>query len=210
MALANYTDLQASIAGWCDRDDLTTEIPDFITLAEGTLNSRLRLRVMESDNALTLASAETTVALPDAFGEPVALWIVRATGRDPVRFVPPGQMATQTASGEPTAWTVDGANLAFDRPADSAYSLMFRMLGNFALSDSSPTNWLLTNHPEAYLAASMIEAETFMKNAEEVATWTVRLERAIATIQRKEGRSRKLGTLGVEAHMQPRGTWSGE
>ena len=32
MALANYTDLQSSIAAWAHRSDLTAIIPDFIAL----------------------------------------------------------------------------------------------------------------------------------------------------------------------------------
>jgi len=34
MSLANYTDLLASVATWLNRTDLTSVIPDFVTLAE--------------------------------------------------------------------------------------------------------------------------------------------------------------------------------
>ena len=43
MALANYSDLQASVASFLHRDDLTSEIPDFIKLAEADLQVRAKL-----------------------------------------------------------------------------------------------------------------------------------------------------------------------
>ena len=37
MALSTYTDLQASVANWLHRSDLTAVIPDLVGLAEGRL-----------------------------------------------------------------------------------------------------------------------------------------------------------------------------
>ena len=42
MALTTYDELKTSIADFLDRDDLTSVIPDFITLAEADLNRGLR------------------------------------------------------------------------------------------------------------------------------------------------------------------------
>ena len=36
MALASYSNLKASLADWLNRDDLTSVIPDFISLARGS------------------------------------------------------------------------------------------------------------------------------------------------------------------------------
>ena len=46
MSYTNYTDLQASVAGYLGRSDLTTEIPDFIRFAELRLGRELRTRQM--------------------------------------------------------------------------------------------------------------------------------------------------------------------
>ena len=46
MALANFTDLKASIADFLNRSDLTDVIPDFIKLTESDLNRQLRTREM--------------------------------------------------------------------------------------------------------------------------------------------------------------------
>ena len=42
MALTTYAELKASIADFLNRDDLTSVIPDFITLAEADMNRGLR------------------------------------------------------------------------------------------------------------------------------------------------------------------------
>ena len=46
MALTNYTELQASIADFLNRSDLTSVIPDFITMAEADMNRTLRIKEM--------------------------------------------------------------------------------------------------------------------------------------------------------------------
>jgi len=46
MSYTNYTELQASVAGYLGRSDLTTEIPDFIRFAELRLGRELRTRPM--------------------------------------------------------------------------------------------------------------------------------------------------------------------
>ena len=47
MALNNYANLKTAIANFLARDDLTTEIDDFIDLTEADFNRRLRIRAME-------------------------------------------------------------------------------------------------------------------------------------------------------------------
>ena len=42
MAITTYDELKASIASWLNRDDLTAVIPDFIALAESSIDRDLR------------------------------------------------------------------------------------------------------------------------------------------------------------------------
>ena len=62
MALSNYNDLKASIADFLNRDDLTSVIPDFISLAEAQLNREIRHWRMEDRSIATIDSQYT--ALP--------------------------------------------------------------------------------------------------------------------------------------------------
>lgn len=193
MALQTYTDLKASIAGFLNRTDLTAVIPDFITLAEARLNRDLRLRVMESDQPLSTVIGSRLVALPAGYLEPLALFHEWTSGRKPIDFVS-DRMITSSVQGSPRHWTVDGSNIAFERPSDQVYSLTFKMLQSFALSDAAPTNWLLTNYPDIYLAASLVEGFGYLKNplADQ---WQSKYDRALYEINAKENRGRSMATL---------------
>ena len=42
MAITTYAELKSSIANWLNRDDLTSVIPDFISLAEAQIARDVR------------------------------------------------------------------------------------------------------------------------------------------------------------------------
>ena len=67
MALSTYSELKASIADWLNRDDLTSVIPDLITLCEADLNRRLRVREMIARS--TGATSTQFTVLPSDFLE---------------------------------------------------------------------------------------------------------------------------------------------
>jgi hypothetical protein len=46
MALSTYAELKTSIGDWLNRSDLTSVIPDFISLAEAQVERTLRTRQM--------------------------------------------------------------------------------------------------------------------------------------------------------------------
>ena len=46
MALTTYNELKTSLADWLNRQDLTSTIPDFISLAEAQIERQLRTRQM--------------------------------------------------------------------------------------------------------------------------------------------------------------------
>src|SRR5258705_11306601 len=65
MSITSYSELQASIAGWLKRTNLTARIPDFITLAEATLNRQLRTRQMSAVYSRT--TDQNIITLPDDY-----------------------------------------------------------------------------------------------------------------------------------------------
>lgn len=195
MALSTYSDLQSAVASWLNRTDLTDKIPDFITLAESRLNRDLKLRVMEEEIALTLAQNTRSVALPTGFVEPIGLWTIYGQERRELLFLSPLQWDVETAAGDTFYWTIIGPNIEFLRPANAAQSLTFRFMKSFALSDAAPTNWLLTNHPDAYLFAALTEAAPYLKDTAALGIWDARASRAINDINAKEAKSRSLSML---------------
>jgi len=198
MAITTYGELQAATANWLVRGDLVARIPEFIALAETRLNRVLRARLAEAEAALTAAPGGRTIPLPAGFAEPLALWIVQGTDRVALRFIEPSLLAATSLQGRPAIWSVDGANLAFDRPCDQAYPLVLRMLTKFALSDAAPTNALLSDSPDVYLFATLAEAGPFLRDGELAQAYEDRLSRAIAELNAKEARSRAPRTLATE------------
>jgi hypothetical protein len=199
MAITNYSELQAAAANWLNRTDLSgsaNRIPEFIDLAEARLNRDLKLRAMESDQGLTTAIGSRFIALPAGYLEPIALFIERFTGREALVFVP-SAMETSAAAGEPQCWTIDGSNIAFERAADQVYSMTFKMLTAFALSDANPTNWLLSNYPDLYLAATLAEGFGFLMD-DEALKWVARYGQTLSEVNAKEARSRSMAQLKTD------------
>lgn len=198
MAIATYSDLQSAVAGWLSRTDLTDRIPDFITLAESRLNRDMRLRVMEVEAALTIPDGDRTVALPTGFLEPIALWAVETYGRRQLRYLASVQMIVLTAAGEIIDWSITNSDIDVARPVGGDLALVLRYLEGFTLSDASPTNWLLTNHPDVYLFAALTEAAPYLRDSDALAIWSARSQAAIDDVNRHEARSKGLATLTVD------------
>lgn len=203
MALATYADLKSAVASWLNRTDLTSQIPDFITLAESRLNRELRLRVMEVEASLSIAAAGTSVALPEGFLEPIGLWSLESSERRALRYLASVQLGEAVSAGTVFGWTITGPDIVLERPTSPALSLILRYLESFTLSDAEPTNWLLTNRPDAYLFATLVEAAPFLRDNDALGIWDARVTRALTEINAKESRSRSLTTLTPDLPHMP-------
>lgn len=198
MALTTYTELKASLADWLHRSDLTSQIADFVTLAESEINTELRLRLMEADEALTLTSATRTVALPSRYIEPISLELVIAgQSNQELTYRQPQQLAINAAAGSaarPEYWTVNGSDIEFPNLPDQTYTLKFRMLKGLDLAATS-TNALLTAYPGLYLYGSLLQSAPYMVNDARIQTWKAMYESLKAKISHKEARSKTLARL---------------
>lgn len=208
MALANYTDLQASIPSWnFNRADMP--VTDLIALAEVRLNRDLRLRMMEVETTLTGVPSSRYIALPSDFLEPLDLWLELTSGRREMTYVTPDMMPNWPQPNFPIYWTVDGSNVAFEAPVDQAYDFTLRYLQRFALSDASPTNYLLTKHPDLYLAACNVAAAYWLQNDDLLASRQPLYNDALNLVNAEETRSRALAPMRVDLALQPRAMGGG-
>ena len=62
-----------------------------------------------------------------------------------------------------------------------------------ALSDSSPTNDILTNYPDIYLFGSLAEAELYLKNDQRAGLWDQRFLAGIRGANKDHARARRKG-----------------
>lgn len=174
MSITNYSELQASIASWLNRGDLTANITDFITLAEAQLSTDLKTRAMEAKTTLATVVASKNVALPTDMLEMRRLQVV-GTYNQPLSYRTPDELSIDFASnssGQPIVFTVVGGNIELAPIPDAVYSLELTYQQRIpALSDANITNWLLTSWPNAYLYAALLAATPFIMNDARLATW---------------------------------------
>jgi len=176
MAITNYTELKASVADWLNREDLTAQIPDFITFAEARLNRTLRVREM-----LTRRRTETTdgfIGLPPDYLETYQLQLPsNATNTpEPLTFIGPNEAAQFKATsmtGKTRYYTIiDGAFELIPTPTSSVELTITYYAKVPALSSTQATNWLLTKAPDLYLYATLANAAPYLQNDERIPVWS--------------------------------------
>lgn len=207
MAISTYSELKTAISDYMARSDLSGNVADFIRLAEARLN-RL-LNVVETDATLTGIVGSRTVSVSSlSIVEPVSLHVVVDGDEERVSQKADGQFEYREDSGQPSFWAIDGTNIDFDCPLDEAYSFRFRYQSRFALSDGSPTNKLLTEHPDVYLAASIVWGGLYIKDDSMAAGYKGILDEFIAETRHTLAQSRR-GVLTVDPGLtrRPNGAW---
>lgn len=193
MALANYTDLKASLASWLHRSDLTAQIPDFIAMCEGTFNRRLRLRAMETQTTLSTVAGTRSVALPSRYRQMKRIYLTNDSPA--LTFMTTEDIYKFTTTGQPKFYSIEGENVLFGPIPNAVYSVPINYFAAFqALSDLNATNWVLTNAPDIYLYGSLAAAEPYILNDERLPMWKTLFEKAIADQQTEDDRDRASGT----------------
>lgn len=206
MALATLADLKASVQNWLHRTDMSSQVIELITLAESRLNRALRLRVLEVDTPLTATPGSRFLPLPAGYNQPVTLWLEAFIPRRELQQRQPQMLNYRPVATYPNFWAIDGAQIALDRLAGAAYPFSFRYQERLSLTTDGDTgtNWLLTNHPDAYLFATLLESAPFIRDDARIAVWQDRYDRCIKEIQANEDRSQAFSLLGVDVAARQR------
>jgi hypothetical protein len=185
MGYTNYTDLQASVAGYLGRNDLSAVIPDFISFAETRLARDLRTRLMLKTATAPTVAADARVALPTDFLEIRDLF-VQGNPRMPVTYLSPSAFtrdARADESGLPVFYTVLAQEFQFAPQPDTVYTLEILYYAKPpVLSNSVASNVFLANYPDALLYGALIEAEPYLINDVRSQTWATLYDRAIRNI----------------------------
>ena len=185
MGYTNYTDLQASVASYLGRSDLSAQIPDFIRFAEIRLARELRTRSMLKSATAPTVSGDARVALPTDFLEIRDLF-VQGNPRMPVTYLSPSGFtrdARADESGLPVFYTVLASEFQFAPQPDTVYTLEILYYARpTVLSSTTPSNVFLANYPDALLYGALLEAEPYLINDARSQTWATLYDRAIKNI----------------------------
>lgn len=163
MAISTYGGLKTAIGTWIARDDLMAYTGDFVTFAEGYINSRLRVRQMEAKATLSPTSGVFT--LPSDYLQYRKV-VVDNGLRSPLSYITPdaADMKYPTRpDGIPQCFTIDGPSL-YTFPTTNSNIKLSYWQAIPALTDSNSTNWLLALRPEVYLRLGCAYASDFIKN----------------------------------------------
>jgi hypothetical protein len=158
LSLDTYANLKLAVANALHRADLTSSIPDFITLCEDRLNKRLRVRGMES--RVTASVNSEYVALPTGFLS-MKNFQLNTTPRTPLNYATPDfldfRYPDNSVTGTPKVFTFVGGQIQLAPVPDTTYTAELDFYKKLDIATDS-TNWVLSNSPRVYYYGSLMEA----------------------------------------------------
>lgn len=197
MAITNYTELQASIANFLARDDLTAQIPDFITLAESRMSRELQARSQEKRATAALTGGDAFVSLPTDL-RAIRLVKLNTTPTEVLEYYTPvkiNELYPNIKSGRPRCYTIIGGEVKFAPTPDSNYTAeIVYSEGMSSLSNSNVSNIILTRHPDVYLYGSLAAASVYLLDDAKTSTYEQLFNRAIDEIKKEEERGKHAGS----------------
>lgn len=197
MSISNYTELQTAIGSYLHRSDLTSQIPDFISIAEGKINRVSKLIHQETTDDVTMSTSNDYNTLPTGFLELIDFYYTDTL--DQLQQIPMktlgGLRTLSTSPTRPFAFSVSD-KMYYDATPDSAYTLKRTYVKGWDIAGDD-TNWLLTNHLGAYLYGALAEASPYIKNDARILTWKSLSQEILDELKTLSAKSRK-ATLRTE------------
>jgi len=194
VALGTYSDLKASVADFLNRSDLTSVIPDFVTMAEADFNRTLRVREMSVRTQAPIDSQY--VKLPDDFLGMRNIDLMT----DPVTPMTYKNLQnldihrSNDMTGKPIYYSIVQNNIEFAPAPDGDYTIEIVYYQKVpALADNS-TSWLLDAHPDAYLYGTLQHSAPYLQHDERVGIWAGKYQQIIEQITTSDEKAKFSGS----------------
>ena len=198
--ITTYAELVTALdgtSGYLHRTDLTAKIPDFIKLAESKINRKLRLLLGETESTLTATIGSRLIEVPTRFGSPIVLWDTTDEPRTKMLFMQPDLLPVTTTNGASEYYTVDGAFIATENPADVAYTYTLRYQTKFNIETTS-TNTILDNYPDIYVYGALLASIPFTRDYKNFDVWSALYNNAIDEAMTDSNVTRRKALLRTE------------
>jgi hypothetical protein len=188
--LATAANLATDVAAWLSRADLTADIPTMIVLAEAKLNRLLRSLEHEVRNPAFMLASEYVPA-PLDFLE-FKSGYVNGSPKVPIYYLPEDFMPNVPAGDSAMYITMSGTNFRFAPPPDGSTTASISYFAKLpTLSGVGvQTNWLLAQHPDAYLYGTLLEASGRIQDASLMQGWQTAYEHSVRQIIDADRRKR--------------------
>lgn len=179
MAIGTYTELQTAVANWLARDDLTSRIPEFITLAEAKFNRTLlhpRMETRSTTNVDTTDDEPEFLSLPTGFQSMRRIRLSGVTGKPRLQFVSQTQIddyrySIDNVVDQPVYFTIMGDEIELAPTPGEDYEIEMIYRTNIPALASNSTNWLLTFAPDLYLYGALLEAAPYTTDDARIGVW---------------------------------------
>ena len=182
--ITNYTELQAAVASWIARDDLTPQIPTFISLFEAKANRALKCRQMETRLDVAPSAARFS-PLPANYQSMRSLVLSGVDGEPRLEFLDDLQIKDYRANigsgtGQPRYYGISGTYIELVPTPNMSYALEITYRAKITpLSEVIDSNWLLDEAPDAYLYGALLEIAPYTKDDARVTIWAAGLKTVI-------------------------------
>ena len=188
MALDTYANLITAIGDWLERSDTASLAPDWIALAEASMNRRLRVSRMIERASATISSGFGS--LPSDFLAPYQFRLDEGDYRL-LQYFSPLQMSEFKAAGNrtgtPQAYSVIAQEIEVGPvPSASVSTMLWYYQQIPALSGSNASNWVLASHPDAYLHGALLMAGVYYADEALQATHGALFNAAIDRIEAED------------------------
>ena len=194
MALSNYTELQASVADFLNRSDLTSVIPDFIKMTESELNRVIRTREMSVRTRAPVS--KQYLKLPVDFLGMRNIELMT----DPVTVLQYRNLENLDAhrasdsTGKPIFYSIMQNNIEFAPVPDAEYTLEIVYYQEIPPLADNSTNWLLTAHPDAYLYGALLQSAPYLQADERIGIWAGKFQQILEQLKTSDEKARFSGT----------------
>lgn len=200
MAIGTYAELKTAIANWLNDSSLTARIPEFISIAEAEIAKDVKLRSQE-----TRATATISTEYFDTPSDYIQIRNIHLD-TDPItdlEYLTPetmDRMVPHSTTGKPLYYTIHGDEFQVKPIPDGNYTCQINYYGRFAaFSADGDNNWLLTNHPEIYLYASLKAAHIYKMAEEQAASFDQLYQTGVSRLNKVE----KRGSFGESMIARP-------
>lgn len=190
MALDTYDGLVETISMYLDRDDLTSLIPTFITLAELRINRALRAINMEATVKTPLVEGQVDYALPCDFLSARNIYIDTKAGN--LAYVSPDLMSNINPALDLGYYTIVDGQIKINKTVEG--NLVVEYFKRYpALGETNQSNWLTNYASDTLLYGSLIEAEAYLMTDERIPLWTEAFYKGIDDLNTSDADGRHSG-----------------
>lgn len=202
MAISTYSELQTTIANFLARSDLTTQIPDFITLAEARMSRELDTRSQEKRAIAPTVAGDEFISLPTDLRK-IRLVKLNTDPLDVLEYMAPKdyyETYATSGGGRPKIYTLVGTELALRPIPDSVLNVEIIYSEDIAsLSAANATNTVLTRHPDTYLYGSLFAAHMYLMDEQRAQQYDALFTRAMEEIKRDTEKAFFGGPLAMKS-----------